>query len=32
MPNDAPLIAVDGQPLTAESLKMMDYVHTRGQS
>jgi hypothetical protein len=26
------LIAVDGQPLTAESLKMMDYVHTRGQT
>jgi hypothetical protein len=32
MPNDPPLIAVDGQPLTAESLKMMDYVHTRGQT
>lgn len=32
MPNDASLIAVDGQPLTAESLKMMDYVHTRGQT
>jgi hypothetical protein len=32
MANNASLIAVDGQPLTAESLKMMDYVHTRGQT
>ena len=32
MSNDAWLIAVDGQPLTAESLKMMDYVHSRAQT
>jgi hypothetical protein len=32
MANNTSLIAVDGQPLTAESLKMMDYVHTRGQT
>jgi hypothetical protein len=32
MANNASLIAADGQPLTAESLKMMDYVHARGQT
>lgn len=32
MPNDASLIAVDGRPLTAESVKMMDYVQSRAQA
>jgi hypothetical protein len=32
MANDASLIAVDGKPLTAESVKMMEYVHSRAQT
>jgi hypothetical protein len=32
MANEVALVAVDGQALTAESVKMMDYVHTRAQT
>jgi|ERR1039458_2386956 hypothetical protein len=32
MPNDASLIAGDGQPLSSESVRMMDYQHSRAQT
>ena len=32
MANDDSLIAVDGKALTAESVKMMEYVHSRAQT
>ncbi len=32
MPNDGSLIAVDGKALTAESVKMMEYVHSRAET
>ncbi len=32
MANEVAFVAVDGQALTAESVKMMDYVHTRADA
>jgi hypothetical protein len=32
MPHDVPQVAVDGRPLTSESVRMMDYLHSRAQT